>query len=471
MTVRFNGTREELAEVIKDLATSKFQFPHYLRRAVIDERGWVWGQHLQNIATSIQDFLEQDEYSILVLSCPPRSGKTILAQALGAWYLSRFPQADMMYVGYNLEIASDSLRAVKEIMSSRYHRRIFKVPNIAIDKSNEFMFEGKINSKPNAVASGVGGPLTGRGYDLCIADDLVKSNIEADSPTTQKRMRDWLSSTLLTRQSPKAKTIFIGTIWNTEDILEYVKATYADITKVINYPAIITDEDGTEHSMFPERYSLEDMYARKRMVGTIVWDAMYMCSPKPIGGGLIKSEWLRTAPIMTADDIVRVRAWDLSGGVTDYSAGCLMAYSPSKGEFQVLDMIHVKASPNDMMEIIRNTAKADGVETSIFLEREGGSAGMITADHIARHILVGYDFHTEHPTGSKTIRAQPMCASIENGTLTFVQAPWLRDLWDELLIFPNGGATAHDDQVDAMSHAFNWLSENGVSDAGNIFIL
>ena len=51
----------------------------------------------------------------------------------------------------------------------------------------------------------------------------------------------------------------------------------------------------------------------------------------------------------------------------------------------------------------------------------------------------------------KWTRAQPAAARMSAGTVYFrAGAPWLHDLEDELLAFPNG---SFDDQVDALSYA------------------
>jgi predicted phage terminase large subunit-like protein len=47
-------------------------------------------------------------------------------------------------------------------------------------------------------------------------------------------------------------------------------------------------------------------------------------------------------------------------------------------------------------------------------------------------------------------------AKIEAGAVHLpLRAPWLDDLRSELLAFPNG---IHDDQVDLISQALNWMS-------------
>ena len=60
------------------------------------------------------------------------------------------------------------------------------------------------------------------------------------------------------------------------------------------------------------------------------------------------------------------------------------------------------------------------------------------------------------PAYDKKIRMEIQSGKLENGQVFFPQdAPWLRDLEDELFAFPNG---RHDDQVDSISQALGHKS-------------
>ena len=88
---------------------------------------------------------------------------------------------------------------------------------------------------------------------------------------------------------------------------------------------------------------------------------------------------------------------------------------------------------------------------------EPGSAGVIAMDHYARHVLQGRDFRGVRSTGSKAERARPLAAALSNGLVSLrSEAPWVRDLTNEMRSFPLG---THDDQVDAMSGAMTALTQ------------
>ncbi|MEI8125289.1 MAG: phage terminase large subunit, partial [Parachlamydiaceae bacterium] len=53
--------------------------------------------------------------------------------------------------------------------------------------------------------------------------------------------------------------------------------------------------------------------------------------------------------------------------------------------------------------------------------------------------------------------ASPVSSQAEAGNIKILQAPWNEELFRELENFPDG---AHDDIVDALSGAFNMLTES-----------
>ena len=77
-----------------------------------------------------------------------------------------------------------------------------------------------------------------------------------------------------------------------------------------------------------------------------------------------------------------------------------------------------------------------------------------------------------NPDGGKIVRAQAIAPYVESGNVFLPHpeiAPWVHDFLEECAAFPNA---AHDDDVDAMSQAINYMSNTGnysapPSDYGN----
>jgi predicted phage terminase large subunit-like protein len=63
--------------------------------------------------------------------------------------------------------------------------------------------------------------------------------------------------------------------------------------------------------------------------------------------------------------------------------------------------------------------------------------------------------HTEHPTGKKVLRAEPLASAAEAGNVLLCPGEWRDPFRSEAADFPTG---RHDDQVDAAAGAFTKLN-------------
>ena len=458
MTVKYVGTEEELREVVCRMWDTRTRLYGYVRHTVIEHRdGWTDGAHICLMCDTIQAFLEGSEKETLIITMPPRHMKsTVVSNALPAWWLSNHPQGEVIMASYALSLARNNARACRDLFENEWHKRAFPNQTFVVDQADGFQFAGKHNGRPNLIAAGTGGPITGSGADLFIIDDPVKDAMEAESVTYRDRVYEWYKMVVESRLSPGGKKVICMTRWHHEDLVGCILRDDADSCEVLHMPAI--DDEGK--ALWPERYPVPALERKKAVLGSRQFEAQYQGRPTPLEGGLIKSAWLTRGPVLGLDAI-RCRYWDKAAthGDGDWTVGVLM--SMLDGQYCIEDVVRIQGSPKEVQDTIRRTAEKDGYDVRIRMEQEGGSSGVEVIDTYARHILLGYDFRGDKPTGSKEVRAGPMIAALENGNLWLAEASWNRELIDEFVQFPLG---AHDDQVDAVSGAFRELSSIGSSD-------
>lgn len=159
-----------------------------------------------------------------------------------------------------------------------------------------------------------------------------------------------------------------------------------------------------------------------------------------------------------------VRYWDLaatpsnyaakSGSDPDWSVGALLGLS-TEGQWYLKDVARIQGSPLEVERLVRGCAERDGVSVRVCMEQEPGSSGVNNIDHYRRHVLPGYVFDRDSPTGAKYDRAKPWSAAVESGNFFLVEGHWNDEFVDECELFPAG---PHDDQVDAVSGAFKMLT-------------
>lgn len=220
------------------------------------------------------------------------------------------------------------------------------------------------------------------------------------------------------------------------------------------YPAKLDDNPFLDRAEYVKSLEQLDPITRRQYLNGD-WTARQ-------AGGLFQREWLKivdTAP----QDCVFVRYWDLAATVPkpntdpDYTVGALVGLS--HGVFYLLDIQRLRKDPHSIEERILQTATVDkglhGNNVSVWLEQEPGSAGVTVYSHYSQ-VLAGYAVHPDRVTGSKQSRAAPVSSQAEAGNFRLVSGAWNSAFLDEAEAFPNG---EHDDQIDAVSGAFEHLSK------------
>ena len=235
---------------------------------------------------------------------------------------------------------------------------------------------------------------------------------------------------------------------------DWLKDTYvkgADGHRVVYLPGLMTDNPGLDVVEYRKQLAYLDPVTRKQLEEGD-WDVQ-------LSGGVFdvtKLGFYSGAEFTKR----RVRYWDLAATDQkdavdpDWTVGKLLAVEG--GEYQIQDVQRFRLAPADVENRVRMQAQVDGKGVDIRMEQEGGSAGKIAIDHYARRVLQGYNFIGIPSSGSKAERARGVAAAVANGLVKLrSEAPWVRDLVNEMRSFPRG---PHDDQVDALSGAFNALN-------------
>lgn len=411
---------------------------------------WDW-PHVAYMLAQLER-VTAGEIDRLMIFMPPRHGKTALVTVrYPAWLLEQSPATRIILGAYNQTLAETFSRQVRRIARTR----------LLLNNERQAAGEWETALGGGVYATGVGTGVTGRGGDLIIIDDPVKSREEASSPAYKERVWDWYTNDLFTRREPGAAIILIMTRWADDDLAGRILASAdGDRWTVVSLPALAEENDPLGRSpgaaLCPDRFD-EDALAEIRIVLGNDFHALYQQRPVPREGAMLKRHWFPIVPAAPAF-ARRVRWWDKAAtdGAGDYTAGVLMARS-SDGLFFVEDVVRGQWSAGERERVIRATAEQDRAlrgAVEVWLEQEPGSGGKESAEATIR-ALAGFVAHAERSTGDKQTRAEPFAAQAEAGNVCIVAGPWNEAYLQELTLFPSG---AHDDQVDATAGAFNKLA-------------
>ena len=149
----------------------------------------------------------------MIIAIPPRHGKSfITSQLFPAWYLGKHPDRSLISASYAQPLATDFGRSVRGFISDPLHREIF--PSCVIADDNDAAHRLGLIPGGTYFAVGAGASITGRGADLLLIDDPVKSREDAFSTTAQRSLQGWYESTAYTRLQPNGAIIVIATRWH-----------------------------------------------------------------------------------------------------------------------------------------------------------------------------------------------------------------------------------------------------------------
>lgn len=239
--------------------------------------------------------LERGEIRRLIISCPPRHGKSELAQkTFIPWVVGRNPDWHVMMATYNSTFSEDFGRAVRGIIQDPRYANVF--PHVKLDPKTASVSRMFLESGQQLHFVGRGGSTTGRGGHLLAIDDPIKDREEADSPTLRQKTWDWYTSVFANRQmTDDARMLIIMTRWHEDDLVGRLtdpnnvcySRREADLWTVVNLPALadLNDPLGRKEGepLWPERFSTTFL-AQMRNQDSRSFSALYQGRPAPDDG-------------------------------------------------------------------------------------------------------------------------------------------------------------------------------------------
>lgn len=149
------------------LSFSKLMYSHYD----------ISPEHLIKLGKMLE-LVERGEIKRLVITMPPRHGKSMLTSELfPAWYLGRNPTHNVMFASYNHTFASEFGRKVRNLILDPKFQRVFEDVKVSSDSQANDKFV--LNKGGAYYALGVQGTLTGRGAN-CVAQGTMVTTDKGD---------------------------------------------------------------------------------------------------------------------------------------------------------------------------------------------------------------------------------------------------------------------------------------------------
>ena len=396
------------------------------------------------------------DWKILLLMCPPRSGKSEEATInFPAWYLGRNPDKEIITASYSSDLALDFGGRTREIIDSQEYRLIFNKVSLKADEQSKAKW--KTNKGGAYTSVGIGGPITGRGADILIIDDPIKNREEAESQLIRDKHWNWFTSTAYTRLQPNGRVVIILTRWHLYDLAGRImnNTEFASRLKVMSFPAIAEkDEEYRKNgeALWPERYDLKELESIKRGIGTYDFGSLYQQKPILTENQEFKREWIKrrtrkeleqldTRNFLTIDTAISKR------DEADYT-GITRNYVDRENKWN-LSTLTLRISPKELIDLIFNLYHEDryekiGIEKGIY---SMAIKPFLDEEMRKRNIFLPI-VELLHQQTHKETRIRGLIPRYESGSIFHLDGE-CKELEDEMDTFPKG---LHDDTLDSVAY-------------------
>jgi len=425
-----------------------YTFPEYMVAA-----------HLERLADALER-VERGELKRLIVVMPPRHGKSeLVSLRFPCWYMGKNPTEFIVQAGYAESISLTHSRRARDIFVSPAMGRIF--PDIryrpetpgqeAIIPQKQAAHEWGTVQNGSYYAVGIGGGLTGRGFNVGIIDDPVKDAEEAESETMREKVWEWYRTVFRTRANPDAAIIIVMTRWHVDDLVGRVLKQMrtdpqADQWEVLHLKAI--NDEG--EALWPERYDLASLESLKVDLGDKNYESLYQGEPFIAEGQLIKREWWQYYDAVPKVEF-KLQSWDTAFKAkkkSDYST--CTTWGVTKNKIYLLDVWRDKVEFPELKIAAQAIYERD--KPNVVLIEDAASGQSLTQELQRNTIIPLLPVKVDK---DKVARANSVTPMIKSANVWLPEhAPWLFDFLHECSAFPNA---EHDDQVDSMTQALSYI--------------
>lgn len=237
---------------------------------------------MSEVIIALNDMEIRDEFDYLLISMPPRVGKTTFGIRFLAWIIGRYPENTQLATSYSESITTSFYVGVMEIVQSERYKEIFSESLLVNQNAKRLEIWLKVAKRyPSISFVPINGSMTGRAeagnYLYC--DDLVSGIEEALSPTRLEKL--WQTYTVNARQRKKSgcKEIHIATRWSVHDPMTRLEIANEGNPRFKSIKIPCFNENGESNFDFFGGFTTKYYIEQQNSMDEISFNALYMQEP------------------------------------------------------------------------------------------------------------------------------------------------------------------------------------------------
>jgi predicted phage terminase large subunit-like protein len=427
------------------------------------------------IASAFED-LANRRYRRLIVSCPPRSGKSMLASMFVAWLLGRDQQTQHIIASYGQQLSGKFHKDTIGYLKHPEFKKIFPDwKGFSPDSKYDMLGGGYI------LPTSVGGVLTGftagttnitsPGVGAMIVDDPLK---DSTSTAALEALESWWGEQASTRRTNNWCQMVIATRFHQHDLHgvlleadgEYDEVENPNGWRWVNIAGLIETAEqreldplerdiGESHWPSNTAFTVDMLMAQKKTMGSFAFSALYQGSPVAAEGQIVKDSWITRINLSECPNFdltwLSVDCAFSEKEMADETAICVASISHQHpGIVYVREMITGRLGFPDLIAKVKHLYAFYNARV-LCIEKAASGQSLIQMLKKEARIPI----EEMKPLKSKTIRLQAVAPLMEFARVKFVEGEWIDSFIKELTTFP---FVKHDDRTDAFTWALTYFS-------------
>ena len=398
-------------------------------------------------------------YKNLALSIPPRHGKSRTVGMFTSWCLGVDINNSIMTASYNESIGTIFSRNCRDLISEEKHGN-YKIiysdifPETIIKKGNSAVNDWTLENGFNSYyGGGFGSSFTGRGCNILIVDDPIKSAEEALNDNILEKIYSQYTDTLMSRVEGNGITIIIQTRWNKKDLIGRVLASDEESFYIVNSKAydIVKNEMLCDSILNYEKY-----LSLKRSMSDLIFMANYNQVCIDLKGALYQDlKKYENIPQDTNGNALFesiVAFVDTADSGSDYL--CAIVAGIYQHQLYILDLVYTQERMEITEMLVTDLLYRNNVNQCI-VEANNGGKGF--ARRIQDLLMEKYDTNRtvikfKQQTKNKITRILIASTWIqENVYFPLNIKDRFEEFWESIITFSKSGKNKHDDAEDCLT--------------------
>jgi len=228
---------------------------------------WQFYKGFKTVCTALDAVIAGD-VKRLIITQPPRSSKTTLANHFAAGYLGEHPAKYIIAATHSQDLATQNGRAVRDIIDSQPYKELYST-NITGNAAGYWYTDQDGSYKGIGVAS----MIAGAAADVLLIDD--PQEFGRYSILTSDNVYDWYKYSFQCRLRPDGAIVIIASRVDENDLVGRCLAEGG--WQLIKMPAL---KDG--ESFWPEQWPVEELLRIENEVGADMWNTCWQQNPTTI---------------------------------------------------------------------------------------------------------------------------------------------------------------------------------------------